>query len=261
MFELTARVLWLSLHVSFYLESKESFTCAQPPLTSLLHYYYISFFSIALLLAFNTLLIVIISTRGTITHVRPRRHIGKLLYTRLVLYAADVCCTALGLYLLVKIGWAAHQCSKLIMASMIANCVFCLIGLIVLIVPGIILFDPISHLPEREVAQKRRILYQHIKRIFFCCACCLSETPNGANHSLTYENSYKQISSLLEMLFRGGDMTPSDVLAGIILLSNKEVDQFRREKVIYAKQLKKQLSLRPPSAETESEKDEETVIN
>lgn len=44
---------------------------------------------------------------------------------------------------------------------------------------------------------------------------------------------------MLEMLFRGGDLTPSDVLAGIILLSNKEMDQFKRERVIYAKQLKK----------------------
>jgi sn1-specific diacylglycerol lipase len=31
------------------------------------------------------------------------------------------------------------------------------------------------------------------------------------------------------MIFRGGDMTPSDILSGIILLNLKEVDQFNRE--------------------------------
>jgi hypothetical protein len=41
------------------------------------------------------------------------------------------------------------------------------------------------------------------------------------------------------MIFRGGDLTPSDVLAGIILLSNKEIDQYKREGLIYAKQMKK----------------------
>lgn len=99
--------------------------------------------------------------------------------------------------------------------------------------------DPISHLPERDVAQKRRILYQRIKRLFFCCTCCLYDTAGSASRSLTYENSYKQISNLLEMIFRGGDLTPSDVLAGIILLSNKEIDQYKREGLIYAKQMKK----------------------
>lgn len=87
------------------------------------------------------------------------------------------------------------------------------------------IFDPISHLPEGDVKRKN-ILYDWLRTIFCCCWCCLY---TGNSRSPHYENSYKQISSLLEHLFRGGNMTPSDVLAGIILKSKKEPDQYDRE--------------------------------
>ena len=41
------------------------------------------------------------------------------------------------------------------------------------------------------------------------------------------------------MLFRGGDLTPSDVLAGTILLSEKEHDQFNREAQIHKRNARK----------------------
>lgn len=37
------------------------------------------------------------------------------------------------------------------------------------------------------------------------------------------------------MIFRNGDLTPSDIAAGIILLSQKELDQFNRESAINKK--------------------------
>jgi sn1-specific diacylglycerol lipase len=49
------------------------------------------------------------------------------------------------------------------------------------------------------------------------------------------------------MLFRGGDLTPSDVLAGTILLSEKEQDQFNREARTHRQ--KSRLNAQPASEE------------
>jgi sn1-specific diacylglycerol lipase len=162
----------------------------------------------------NQLLIVVISTRGTITYTEPRRQMSKCLYLRILLVLIESIWSVIGIIWLTKIKW--NECSNIIFFSVLANIIFCFVAVIILIIVVFILLDPIGHLPESpdSVVKKRDILYTRIKSLFFCCYCCLY---TGNSRNVNYENSYKQISSLLEMIFRGGNLTPSDVLAGMFI--------------------------------------------
>lgn len=193
-----------------------------------------------ILILFAQFWIVIISTKGTITNTSPRRHMVKFLYLRSILAVIEVIWSIIGLIWLTKIKWIT--CSKTVSISVIANILFCGCAVFFLLIVLFIVFDPISHLPVDDVVSKRNVLFDYLKKICCCCYCCLY---TGNSRSTNYENSYKQISSILEMIFRNGDLTPSDIAAGIILLSNKELDQFNRESKLtqkYAKNKIKKLS-------------------
>ena len=205
----------------YYLEYHVHFKCDD---AYMLNIYYIGFLCLMVGVLLVQLGIVITSSRGTITNIRPRRHMTKFLYLRTLLVLIEVIWSIYGSIWLAKISWSS--CSKIIYFSVLANILFCFFALAFLIILLFIVFDPISHLPETDVTTKQTVLYDHIKKLLCCCYCCLY---TGNSRKPNYENSYKQISSLLEMIFRGGDLTPSDIAAGIILLSNKETDQYNRE--------------------------------
>ena len=226
LFELLFRSFWLFPQLFYYVQYQADFQCAD---VALLHVYYLGFLCMMLAIIAVQFWIVVISSRGTITNTSPRRHINQFLYVRSLLVLSEFAWSVIGIIWLVRTKW--DICSTLVYVSVLANIIFCGVAIFFLIIVLIIIFDPISHLPEGDV-QRRNILYDRLRTIFFCCYCCLYD---GNSRSPHYENSYKQISSLLEMIFRGGDMTPSDVLAGIILLSNKEPDQFNRESLNFRK--------------------------
>lgn len=182
----------------------------------LLHIYYIGFLCMMFGIHVVVLGIMVISSRGTITNTRPRRHMYIFIYLRIILILFEFSWSILGAIWLSKHTWGS--CSYLIYLSVLFNIIFCLLAVVVLIVTFFILVDPISHLPEEDVAKKRHVLSDHLKRIFCCCYFCLhfgDEGNKGNSRKPHYENSYKQISSLLEVLFRNGDLTPSDIGAGI----------------------------------------------
>jgi sn1-specific diacylglycerol lipase len=207
-----------------YIQNNNEFRCAE---VGLLHIYFIGFLVIMSLILLIQFCIVIISTRGTITNAGPRRNMVKYLYVRCLLFLIEIVWSIIGIIWLTKIKWIT--CSKLVYFSVLANILLCGCVLFFLLIVLFIVFDPISHLPNEDVATKRNALFDYLKKVFCCCYCCLY---TGNSRKTNYENSYKQISSILEMIFRDGDLTPSDIASGIILLSQKELDQFNRESQI-----------------------------
>ena len=210
--ELTGRSVWFIPQLAYYIRYQPSFQCGD---TLLLHIYYVGNLVIMASILLAQLAITIISTRGTITHSYPRRFMPHFIYLRIILFVVEIAWSLLGTIWLTLAKW--NECSNVIFVSVLANILFCALAFIVLLVVVFFLLDPISHLGDhdQEIVKKRAtILYQRVKSLLFCCYCCLY-TNNSRNEH--YESSYKQISSLLEMVFRGGDLTPSDVLAGIIL--------------------------------------------
>ena len=224
--ELIFRSIWFLPQLVYYTKYQENFRCSD---VTLLHVYYLGYMCIMVCVLFVQFFIVQISSRGTITNVQPRRHINKFLYIRTFLVFTEFIWSVIGCIWLVRTKW--NVCSTLVYFTVLANIIFCAVAIILLIVILVFIFDPISHLPEGDI-QRKNILYEWLRTVCCCCYCCLY---TGNSRSPSYENSYKQISSILEHLFRGGNMTPSDVLAGIILKSNKEPDQYNREFINFKK--------------------------
>lgn len=252
LFEFLARLLWFSLELVYYLANKSAFDCGAKSDQRLLHIYFISFLIITFLILTSQLIISIISTRGTITYERPRLKIKPFVYIRIMLFVFELASSIVGIVWLAQINWS--QCSPFIFTGVLLNVVLSWLAIIILVIACVVLLDPISHLPEHNTELKRDILYQRVKNVFFCFYCCLY---TGNSRSLNYENSYKQISSLLEMIFRGGNLTPSDVLAGIILLSNKEIDQYNREFLIHRRKKAKKLGQTDDADEGDDVHDDE----
>lgn len=219
--ELISRSVWFTPQLIYYIYYKELFNC---PDAQLLHIYYIGFLCTMGLIIFVQLWIVLLSAQGTITNSRPRRHMVKFIYMRTLLSLTEICWSIVGSIWIVSIKMA--ECSQIVYFAVICNLAFCGIAVFFLIIVIFIVFDPLSHLDEKDVVKKRNILNYYINKMCCCFYCCLH---TGNSRQANYENSYKQISAMLEMIFRNGDLTPSDIAAGIILINNKEVNQFKRE--------------------------------
>lgn len=219
--ELISRTVWFVPQLIYYFQSGGTYTC---PDTMLLHIYYIGFLCTMASIIFAQLSIVIISARGTITNSRPRRHMNKFLFLRMLLVLVEVSWSIVGTVWIASISM--ESCSPVVYWTVVLNLGFCAIAVFFLLIVVAIVFDPLSRVNQNDVTSKRNIIEYYINRLCCCFTCCLDSGKNNRKH---YENSYKQISRLLEMIFRNGDLTPSDIAAGIMLINNKEVHQCTRE--------------------------------
>jgi sn1-specific diacylglycerol lipase len=204
--ELISRSLWLSPQLFFYIKYKEYYNC---PETDLLHTYYISFLCTMTLIIFVQFWIVNISSRGTIADSKPRRLMVKFLYLRTFLVILELAWSIVGTIWLANVK--IKECSLVVYYTVLANLIFCGIAVFFMFIVIFIVFDPLSHLDENDIQKKRNILNYLLNKMCCCFYCCLH---TGNSRQANYENSYKQISALLEMIFRNGDLTPSDIAAG-----------------------------------------------
>jgi len=160
--------------------------------------------------------IVIISSRGTIADSRPRRPMVKFLYLRSILVLVELSWSIVGTIWLANVK--IKECSLIVYFTVLANLIFCGVAVFFMFMVIFFVFDPLSHLDEKDVQKKRNILNYLLNKICCCCYCCLH---TGNSRQANYENSYKQISALLEMIFRNGDLTPTDIAAGNYPFKNR----------------------------------------
>lgn len=213
--ELICRSIWFAPQLFYYVVYKDLFNC---PETKLLNIYYIGFLATMALIVTVQFWIVIISSRGTIIDSRPRRHMVKFIYCRTILVLVEFTWSIVGSILLGNVR--IKDCNSIVYWTVIANLRFCGVAVFFVILVIFVVFDPLSHLDENDIAKKRNILNYYINKMCCCFYCCL-HTGNSRNNN--YENSYKQISAMLEMIFRNGDLTPSDIASGNFKFNKKKI--------------------------------------
>ena len=133
----------------------------------------------------------------------------KFIYCRSILVLIELTWSIVGSVWLGNVR--IKDCNSIVYWTVIANLLFCAVAVFFVIIVIFIVFDPLSHLDENDIVKKRNILNYYINKMFCCFYCCLK---TGNSRKNNYENSYKQISAMLEMIFRNGDLTPSDIAAG-----------------------------------------------
>lgn len=146
------------------------------------------------------LILVIISTRGTITHDRPRKYMEHFIYISIFFRILELLWNVVGIVWLAKTVWT--KCSTAICLSVLANILFSFLTVIFLIVVTFIIFDPLSNVQDNDIVEKIEKIIRYIKirsKIFTCCL-----NIKDANKQY-YESSYQQIAHLFESLFCGID--------------------------------------------------------
>jgi sn1-specific diacylglycerol lipase len=219
--ELILRLIWLAFQLLLYLKHGSIFMCTD---SSLLNLYLIGFLTLMVIIILTQLMIVIISSKGTISNSRPRKKINAFLYTRILLIIIELIWNCIGIMWWINTKTDFKNCPKAIYFTVLANIIFCFSAIVIVLVVLFLHYDPISHLPQHDITSKRDKILDYITLL--CCFCCLLK---GNSRDKSYKNSYDQIGAILEFIFRGGDLTPSDISAGILLLSCKENNQFNRE--------------------------------
>ncbi|XP_015905728.1 diacylglycerol lipase-beta [Parasteatoda tepidariorum] len=201
----------------------------------LLHTYLLFSLVILLFILFLDLLIGWISSRGTITQTRPRRHLSKILYLRLLVMIPEIVWNALG----TKWAFASqdHLCEPhevVISVQIIAICSWILFGVLLLAV--LLVFDPINS--YRNNGSRHRVadvehgqpqaLYINLNsdnverakkvwewRLRMLCCCFTSQDEQS-------KSAFSTISKLLTYHFEDVDLVPSDIAVGLILLQQKQ---------------------------------------
>ncbi|KAF8776834.1 diacylglycerol lipase-beta-like [Argiope bruennichi] len=231
--EFFLRLIWFVVVLVLFLKHLPHLKCSGE---RLLHTYLIlSLAGLGFILLLDAL-IAWISSRGTVVQTRPRRHLCKILYLRLLVMIMEIVWNGIGT------KWAFtpadHVCEPkevITLVQVIAICSWVVLGIMIF---GIILvFDPVGSYRNNgsghRVADVERgepqALYINLNRNpekakkiwewqirLFCCCC---------NQDEQSKNAYSDISKLFTYWFEDVDLVPSDIAAGLILLQQKQATE------------------------------------
>ncbi|KAG8185295.1 hypothetical protein JTE90_023903 [Oedothorax gibbosus] len=229
--EFLLRLVWFVVVLAVFLQHRAHLQCQGD---RLLHTYLV--FSLAGLafILFLDLMIAWISSRGTVTQTRPRRHLCKILYLRLLVMIVETVWNSIGT------KWAFtpadHSCEAKEVVLLVQIIAVCSWGLITIMLLGIVLvFDPIgsykangsghrvSDVEHGEPqplyinlnaasTEKAKKIWELQLRLFCCCG----------NQDEKSKSAYSDIAKLFTYHFEDVDLVPSDVAAGLILLQEKQ---------------------------------------
>jgi hypothetical protein len=214
--ELLLRFVGFVPQLTFYIRHLTGFECDH---LNLLNVYYICYLTITLLIICNQTFIVWISSLGDICDDTPRRHMSKLIYFRFLLTIVEMITTIIGIIWLTRIHY--NGCSAFIYVIVLCNIVFSWMTIATILGVIFLFYDPLSNQADDDPNTKINKVAEHFKFFFCCCYYALYPKKEGR---LKYKSSFKQISLLVEIVFRYGNMVPSDIGAGLILLNKNEVN-------------------------------------
>ncbi|XP_033123778.1 sn1-specific diacylglycerol lipase beta-like [Anneissia japonica] len=193
--------------------------------------YFSGFLFILIATIILEILIIYVSSRGTIVNVYPRRHIPRLLYIRLFLYIIEIIWSVFGIFI-VHSHWKPESsaCDGTIMNIILAVVLLSWFGLIINLIAVCVKFDPLGHVREKEKRKlHKRILRKSSVRSVFnvetpkalwerrCrgMCCCVKGDENA-------REAFKDVSSIFAQVFEDHDVVASDILAGLTVIQQQQ---------------------------------------
>ncbi|XP_033123783.1 sn1-specific diacylglycerol lipase beta-like isoform X2 [Anneissia japonica] len=171
------------------------------------------------------ILIIYVSSRGTIVNVYPRRHIPRLLYIRLFLYIIEIIWSVFGIFI-VHSHWKPESsaCEDTIKNIILAIVLLSWFGLKINLIAVCVKFDPLGHIREKvkrklhkqilckSSLQSPKALLERRCRVLCCCV----KGDENAREALA------DASAVFAKLFEGHDVVASDILAGLIVIQQQQ---------------------------------------
>ncbi|XP_023228479.1 sn1-specific diacylglycerol lipase beta-like [Centruroides sculpturatus] len=234
LFDFGIHIVCFVIIITLFLLNQKDFSCSGPQ--------YLNIFIISLLVLLGATIILnaaiaYVSSCGTITQVQPRHYLPLLLYARIFLGLPQIILNGFGT------KWAFtqedHACESnfvVILVQIIVIGSWCL--LLIIVGKILIVFDPLGavkihgsgskirdidrndpqalyiNLNSTEVEKSKQLWEFRMKVL----CCCTDGSPK--EHS---KNAYSEIAQLFSSYFQDVDLVPSDVVAGLILLHEKQM--------------------------------------
>ncbi|KAK2160528.1 hypothetical protein LSH36_131g02023 [Paralvinella palmiformis] len=214
----------LIIVAAVYYRQKAGFSCSYG---YLLHAYCIAMVTVLSIHLIFSVAMIVVSSRGTIVNVGPRRHLSLILYCKLFMLLPEFAVTLLGTL------WAfdlESNCDKTVVYAMRATALSGWLVLACLIIGIAVVFDPLGHVNHQQhsnimmentdgTAQR---LWTLRCKVLCCCV-------NQDEHST---NAFSDIAQLITDFFKGLDIVVSDVAAGLILVQLEQQNKSLRLHVI-----------------------------
>lgn len=215
--EIFFRVIWLIFISIVYDLHKESFGKCQGG--NYLKTYCIGIFVLMCVCLLITCVIVFISSRGSIMNPSPRRRLVKILYVRFVLAFLEILWNILGTYW--TFGTETFCEHSVEIAVKITVIVFWILAVSVF-VAFLIVFGVLGGrkkhkhegLYSRESGASVAAKNKWEKRFRIICCCVAGQEKNTG--------AFNDISQLLAEYFQDVDLVPTDIAAGLILVSKDQ---------------------------------------
>ncbi|XP_072916246.1 diacylglycerol lipase-beta [Hemitrygon akajei] len=254
-FELLLRVLWWIGILVLYLTYRGQLDCKHG---RILPSYLLVLLVLLAAIIIILLVIVCTSMQGTITNLRPRRHIPVLIYIRTALYLPELVWAILGVVLVndETMGCPATLVNTISIA-VIASWIFLLFTVIAVL----IVFDPLGR-PKRlglaagdernlESSESLQFLYtarSMAARVweyrFKLLCCCITRDADT-------QAAFTHIGGLFSSFFMDTDLVPGDIAAGLALL------HLEQDKIEQSRELDDEACVDPQPASAAEELDKE----
>ncbi|XP_022599250.1 sn1-specific diacylglycerol lipase beta [Seriola dumerili] len=229
-FELFIRVLWWIGTLILYTHHKGDFDCNG----RILHSYLVGLLVVLGLIILTLSAIVYVSAQGTITNPGPRRSIPALVYLRALLYIPELVWACLGA---VWVSDDSKGCDPATVGAVIAAVVASWIILLFTALGVVFVFDPMGNPRPQPAAMEPLGVREEGVQLFSTArslavkvwesrlrllCCCL---PQDESHRAAFSS----IAQLVSGFFSDTDLVPSDIAAGLALLS-QEQDKMERSR-------------------------------
>ena len=196
-----------------------------------IHVYFIGYLVIIALSIAVEFRIAYISSRGTIFDCDKRAHVNKYLYLRTFIYLSEIAWFGMGVYhTFYRFKPCVHDAHKLLSMGVV---IFNLLGIVATLVEVYLVFDPAGDVMYRLQKKKNKKNYGSIDalnarqdvidkyqsdwknslRLLFCC----TKTKNSKDNVLLFASKV-----FADYFGNYDDLVPSDILAGLILLRQKQ---------------------------------------
>ena len=221
-FEIFFRIVWLLVVLfTYFLENSDRSNCGDS--YGALRGFLISSMVLQGVVFITATVLVVISSLGSLSDDRPRRHIAVVLYLRCFLFLPEAILVVYGVYYIILSDILyIQECPLLIRLVCLFGVILSSIVLLVTLVIVIIIFDPLGAsqklrderhvnphlaLDSVSVAYRRRAEASNVweTRLRMICCCFVSDTDGN-------RSALKDVAQLFSEMFEVEmDVVPSDV--------------------------------------------------
>ncbi|XP_005104352.1 diacylglycerol lipase-beta isoform X2 [Aplysia californica] len=223
--EAVLRIAWLLTLIIILSIHHDDFECSYG---HTLRFFYIGTLVLNVLGLISSLILLYISMQGSIKNAYPRRHVCKCLYAKLLLFLPEFVWVCLSTF------WAfghSYICDYSVVVTARAAVIFSWLVCGLVMFSVLMAFDPVGSAKSRSAVTCRvsgqgdeslSVSNVSASKVWEnrcrCMCCCISFSQDT-------REAFSDVAKLVADFFHDLDLVPSDIVAGLVLVQQDQVEQ------------------------------------